>query len=469
MKAFMDKDFLLSTETARVLYHEYAAKCPIIDYHCHLSPEQIYTDLRYDNITQVWLGGDHYKWRLMRCAGVEEYYITGGASDYEKFCKWAEVVGKGIGNPLYHWTHLELQRFFGYDGVLCAKTADEVWNLCNEKLHQPEYSARGLIAMSNVETICTTDDPIDDLKWHKLMLADATLKTNVLPAWRPDKAVNIEKPDFMDYIAKLAAAAEMEIKSFNDVKEALVKRMAYFHENNCRLSDHGLNYVVFEPVTDEEAEAIFQKKAAGQELTDKEVAQYKTACMLFFGEQYKKLDWTMQLHYGCRRDNNQRQYAILGPDTGYDTINNFAPVDQMAAYLGAVEVRCGLPRTILYSLNPGDDAAIDTLCGCFQGSEAVSKIQHGSAWWFNDHFEGMTNQLKSLASLGYLAGFVGMLTDSRSFLSYPRHEYFRRILCRLLGEWVEDGRFPQDYDILGEIVTGISCNNARKYFSFATK
>ena len=425
--------------------------------------------MRYENITQVWLGGDHYKWRLMRCAGVDEYYITGGASDYEKFCKWATVVGKGIGNPLYHWTHLELQRFFGYNGVLSARTADEVWNLCNEKLAQPGYSARGLIEMSNVETICTTDDPIDDLHWHQLLLADESFKVNVLPAWRPDKAVNIEKPDFMDYIAKLAAAAEMEIKSFADVKAALAKRMEYFHANNCRLSDHGLNYVVYTPAAEEEVEAIFCKKAAGNELTATEVAQYKTACMLFCGEMYKKLDWTMQLHYGCRRDNNQRQYAKLGPDTGYDTINNFAPVDEMAAYLGAVEVACGLPRTILYSLNPVDDAAIDTLCGCFQGPEAVGKMQHGSAWWFNDHFEGMTNQLKSLASLGYLAGFVGMLTDSRSFLSYPRHEYFRRILCRLLGEWVEDGRFPQDYDILGEIVTGISANNARSYFKFPTK
>ena len=469
MQAFMDKDFLLNTETARVLYHEYAAKCPIIDYHCHLAPQQIWDDVRYETITQVWLGGDHYKWRLMRCAGVDEYYITGGASDYEKFCKWAEVVGKGIGNPLYHWTHLELQRFFGYHGVLSAKTADEVWKLCNEKLAQAGYSARGLIEMSNVETICTTDDPIDDLHWHQLLLKDESFKVNVLPAWRPDKAVNIEKPDFMDYIAKLAAAAEMEIKSFADVKAALAKRMEYFHANNCRLSDHGLNYVVYQPASDEVVEAIFQKKAAGQDVTALEVAQYKTACMVFFGEMYKKFDWTMQLHYGCRRDNNQRQYAKLGPDTGYDTINNFAPVDEMAAYLGEVEVRCGLPRTILYSLNPSDDAAIDTLCGCFQGSEAVSKIQHGSAWWFNDHFEGMTNQLKSLSSLGYLAGFVGMLTDSRSFLSYPRHEYFRRILCRLLGEWVEDGRFPQDYDILGEIVTGISCVNARNYFKFPTK
>lgn len=465
----MDKDFLLSTDVAKKLYHEYAAKCPIIDYHCHISPKQIWDDMRFENITQVWLGGDHYKWRLMRCAGVDEKYITGDASDYEKFCKWAEVIGKGIGNPLYHWTHLELQRFFGYYGVLSAKTADEVWNLANAKLAEAGYTTRGLINMSNVETICTTDDPIDTLEWHQKLRADASFKTNVLPAWRPDKVVNIEKPDFMAYIAKLSDAANMVITCFADVKAALEKRMAYFHENGCRLSDHGLNYVVYDPADEETIENIFAKKASGQEVTEKEVAQYKTACMLFFAAQYKKLDWTMQLHYGCRRDNNMRQYGILGPDTGYDTINNYAPVDQMAGFLGAVEMASGLPRTILYSLNPADDQAIDTLCGCFQGPEAVGKLQHGSAWWFNDHFVGMTNQLTSLANLGYLAGFVGMLTDSRSFLSYPRHEYFRRILCRLLGEWVEDGRFPADYDILGEIVTGISCDNARKYFAFPTK
>ena len=466
----MDKNFQLNTETARTLYHDYAAKCPIIDYHCHLIPREIYEDRRYENITQVWLGGDHYKWRLMRCAGVPEKYITGKeTSDYEKFCKWAEVIGKGIGNPLYHWSHLELRNYFGYQGALSAKTADEVWNLCNEKLQSEGYSARGLISMSNVDTVCTTDDPIDNLEWHQKLAADASFKTTVLPAWRPDKAVNIEKPDFAEYIAKLAAAAEMEIKTFADVKTALARRMDFFAANNCCLSDHGLNYVVYLPASDDEVESIFACRMAGEELTAAEVDNYKTACMMFCAKQYKDRNWTMQLHYGCRRDNNLTRYAQMGPDTGYDCIDNTASSTQTAAFLGAIEAADALPQTILYSLNPNDNQAIGTICGCFQSDEAVSKIQHGSAWWFNDHFQGMTDQLTSLANLGYLAGFVGMLTDSRSFLSYPRHEYFRRILCRLLGEWVEDGRFPNDMDLLGEIVRGISYENAKKYFHFASK
>lgn len=469
MKAFMDKDFLLNTETARTLYHQYAASCPIIDYHCHISPKEIYEDLRYDNITQVWLGGDHYKWRLMRCAGVDEYYITGGASDYEKFCKWAEVIGKGIGNPLYHWSHLELQRFFGYNGILNAKTADEVWNTVNAKLRSEGFSVRGLIAMSNVETICTTDDPIDSLEWHQKLLADPTMKTNVLPAWRPDKAFNLEKPEYLAYLAKLEAASGITISTFADLKAALKNRMEYFAANNCCLSDHGIPYVWFAPAAEEEIEAIFRKRLDGGVITEEEQAKFKYACMFFAATQYKAMNWTMQLHYGCRRDNNLTMYAKLGPDTGYDTIDNFAPASQTAAFLGALEAAGSLPQTVLYSLNPNDNQAIDTLCGCFQSSEAVSKMQHGSAWWFNDNFQGMTDQLTSLANLGYLAGFVGMLTDSRSFLSYPRHEYFRRILCRLLGEWVEDGRFPADMETLAEIVRGISCDNARKYFHFATK
>ncbi len=469
MRAFMDKDFLLNTPTAVKLFHEFSADCPIIDYHCHISPREIYEDLHYESITQVWLGGDHYKWRLMRCAGVEEKYITGDASAHDKFIKWAEVLGKAIGNPLYHWSHLELRRFFGYEGILNKDTAEEVWNLCNAKLQQPDFGVRGLIARSNVETICTTDDPIDSLEWHEKLAADPTIKTAVLPAWRPDKAMNLEKPDYTDYLAKLAAASGVAINTFEDLKKALAVRMDYFTARNCVLSDHGLNFVAYSPASDAEVEVIFQKRLAGSEVTVEEQNIFKTACMLYVARQYRKLGWIMQLHYGCRRDNNPVMYDRLGPDTGFDTIDNYAPAGQTAAFLGALEATGDLPKTILYSLNPNDNQAIDTICGCFQSSEAVSKIQHGSAWWFNDHFTGMTDQLTSLASLGYLAGFVGMLTDSRSFLSYPRHEYFRRILCRLLGQWVEEGMFPDDMETLKEIVRGVSYENAKKYFAFAAK
>ena len=469
MRAFMDKDFLLNTPTAVKLFHEFSADCPIIDYHCHISPREIYEDLHYESITQVWLGGDHYKWRLMRCAGVDEKYITGDASAHDKFIKWAEVLGKAIGNPLYHWSHLELRRFFGYEGILNKDTAEEVWALCNAKLQQPDFGVRGLIARSNVETICTTDDPIDSLEWHEKLAADPTIKTAVLPAWRPDKAMNLEKPDYTDYLAKLSAASGIAIRTFEDLKKALAVRMEYFAARNCVLSDHGLNFVAYSPASDAEVEAIFQKRLAGNEVTAEEQNAFKTACMLYVARQYRKLGWIMQLHYGCRRDNNPVMYDRLGPDTGFDTIDNYAPAGQTAAFLGALEATGDLPKTILYSLNPNDNQAIDTICGCFQSSEAVSKIQHGSAWWFNDHFTGMTDQLISLASLGYLAGFVGMLTDSRSFLSYPRHEYFRRILCRLLGQWVEEGMFPDDMDTLKEIVRGVSYENAKKYFAFAAK
>ncbi len=468
MTPFMDKDFLLNTPTARKLFHEFAASCPIIDYHCHLSPKEIWEDIRYDNITQVWLGGDHYKWRLMRCAGIDEKYITGDAGDYEKFCKWAEVVGKGIGNPLYHWSHLELQRFFGWYGVLSAKTADEVWRVTKEKLASDGFTARGLIAMSNVETICTTDDPVDSLEYHEKLAADRTFKTAVLPAWRPDKAMNIEKAAWKAYIDQLAAVSGVAIDSFEALCKALSLRMDFFAAHGCTLSDHGINTVVYAPADDAAVEAVMAKGLAGEAVTREEEDLFKYAFLRFMASEYTRRNWVMQLHYGCRRDNNRTMFGRLGPDTGYDCINNYAP-SYTAAFLGALEQDHILPRTILYSLNPNENETIDTICGCFQSSEAVSKIQHGSAWWFNDHFKGMTDQLTSLASLGYLAGFVGMLTDSRSFLSYPRHEYFRRILCRLLGEWVEDGRFPDDDEILGEIVRGISYENAKNYFGFRAK
>lgn len=469
MQAFMDRDFLLSTQTAKTLYHNVAAKCPIIDYHCHISPKAIYEDLHYENLTQIWLGGDHYKWRLMRCAGVPERYITGDAGDYEKFLKWAEVLGKSIGNPLYHWSHLELRSFFGYQGALNLKTADEVWKLCNEKLQSDGYGVRGLISMSNVETICTTDDPIDTLEWHKKLAGDDGFQTTVLPAWRPDKAMNLEKPDYAEYIVKLSHAAGISIESFTDLKRALEIRMDFFAQNGCRLSDHALGYVMYVPASDAKVDAVFTKRMEGTNVTEAEQAEFKTAFMLFVARRYRAMGWTMQLHYGCRRDNNPGMFGRLGPDTGYDCIDNFAPSAQAAAFLGALEATGELPQTVLYSLNPNDNEAIDTLCGCFQNDEAVCKVQHGSAWWFNDHFQGMTDHLVSLANLGYLAGFVGMLTDSRSFLSYPRHEYFRRILCRQLGQWVEEGMFPDDPELLGEIVRGVSYENAKKYFHFIPK
>lgn len=465
----MDKDFLLDTDIAKRLFHEAASSCPIIDYHCHLNPREVWEDTRFENITRVWLGGDHYKWRLMRCAGVPERLITGDADDHAKFLAWAKVLGKAIGNPLYHWSHLELQRFFDWHGALSEKTAEEVWEVVNAKLQGPAFSARGLITRSNVETICTTDDPIDDLGYHEKLAADKSFRTTILPAWRPDKAVNIEKPTWPAYIASLGKAAAMEIRSFSDLKAALSKRMDFFDAHGCKLSDHGLDYVSYAPATDEEVERIFADRLAGGLCDPRKKAVFQHACLHFFAAEYHRRDWTMQLHYGCRRDNNLTQFAALGPDTGYDCIGETASASETAAFLGELEHAGDLPRTILYSLNPHDNQAIDTICGCFQNDEAVGKLQHGSGWWFNDHLQGMTDQLTSLANLGYLAGFVGMLTDSRSFLSYPRHEYFRRILCRLLGRWVEDGRYPADLELLAEIVRDISHGNAKRYFRFPVK
>lgn len=465
MKAFMDQDFLLSTDVAKKLYHDFAAKMPIIDYHCHINPREIAEDRKFDNITQVWLGGDHYKWRQMRSNGVDEYYITGAASDREKFQKWAETLPKAIGNPLYHWSHLELQRYFGYNKPLNADTAEEVWNICNEKLQQDDMTVRNLIRRSNVKVICTTDDPIDSLEWHDKIAKDETFEVKVLPAWRPDKAMNIEKPDYADYLNKLSAVSGVTIKTFADLKKALVNRMEFFASMGCCISDHALNYVMYAPASDEAIEAIFAKRLSGEAVTKDEELQFKTAFMLFVGKEYNRLDWAMQLHYGCKRDNNDLMYQQLGPDTGFDCIDNYAPSSQMADFLNALIKTDELPRTILYSLNPNDNASIGTILGCFQSSQAVGKIQQGSAWWFNDHKTGMTDQMTSLANLGLLGNFIGMLTDSRSFLSYTRHEYFRRILCDLIGKWVDNGEYPYDEKMLKEIVEGISYNNTLRYFA----
>ena len=469
MKAFMDKDFLLSTPTAQTLFHEYAEKTPVLDYHCHINPKEIAEDRKFENITQVWLGGDHYKWRFMRSNGVDEHFITGNASDKEKFMKWAEVLGKAIGNPLYHWSHLELQRYFGYYGNLNKNTAEEVWNICNAKLAEPSMSVRNIIKQSNVTLICTTDDPVDSLEWHAKIAADDSFDVQVLPAWRPDKAMNIEKPEYLDYLATLSDVSGIKVTSFATLKAALQNRMDFFASMGCNVSDHALEYVMYYPATEEEVEAIFAKRFAGEKVTREEELTFKTAFMVFVGKEYNKRNWVMQLHYGCKRDNNRLMYEKLGPDTGYDCINNYAPSAQMADFLNALIETNELPKTIIYSLNPNDNQAIGTILGCFQDSTAVAKIQQGSAWWFNDHKIGMRDQMLSLANLGNLSGFVGMLTDSRSFLSYTRHEYFRRIMCELIGDLVENGEFPADMDILSEIVTGISYNNAVRYFGFDLK
>ena len=468
MKPFLDKDFLLNTETARKLYHEAAEKLPIIDYHCHLSPREIWEDIRYESITQVWLGGDHYKWRLMRSAGVSEKYITGDADDREKFEKYAEVLGRAVGNPLYHWSHLELRRYFGYEGILNRDTAGEVWEFANAKLRSEGYSARSLIRMSNVDTICTTDDPADTLEWHEKLAADTSFPVTVLPAWRPDKAMDLEKETWPAYIAQLEAAAGTEITSFASLTDALRRRLDYFAEHGCRLSDHGMSYVAYAPASGEEIEKIFRDRLEGRVPDEEAQAKFKTAFMTAMAREYAGRGWVMQLHYGVRRNNNPVMFRRTGPDTGFDCADNYTPGSQLAAFLGALEDAESLPKTILYSLNTNDNAVIDSIIGCFQNETAVGRIQHGSAWWFNDHFDGMSEQMKSLAALGYLPGFVGMLTDSRSFLSYPRHEYFRRILCRILGEWVEEGFYPEDFDTLREIVADISYFNAKRYFGFGS-
>ena len=466
MKQFLDKDFLLSTDMAKTLYHDYAENMPILDYHCHINPREIYEDINFDTITQVWLGGDHYKWRQMRSNGVEEKYITGDATDREKFQKWAETLPKLIGNPLYHWSHLELKKYFGFNGYLNGDTAEEVWNLCNAKLQEKSMSVRNIIRQSGVTLICTTDDPVDTLEWHKKIAADDTFDVQVLPAWRPDKAMNIEKPTFKDYMATLASVSGVAITNFASLKEALKARMAYFAECGCCVSDHALEYVMYVPATDAELDDIFAKGLAGQPISREDELKFKTAFMLFVAKEYNRMGWIMQLHYGCKRDNNAMMFEKLGADTGFDCINNYAPSAQMADFLNALSATDEIPKTIIYSLNPNDNASIGTIIGCFQGPGVAGKIQQGSAWWFNDHKIGMTEQMASLANLGALGNFIGMLTDSRSFLSYTRHEYFRRIMCELIGGWVENGEYPDDQKALKTIVEGICYNNAVKYFGF---
>lgn len=456
----MKKDFMLSTKTAQVLYHTIAADLPMIDYHCHLSAKEIYEDRRFQNITKLWLEGDHYKWRLMRSFGVEEKYITGEANDKEKFLKWVEALETAIGNPIYHWSHLELQNYFGFDSIICRENSESIWNLCSKKLAREDFSARNLILRSGVEVICTTDDPADTLAWHKA-LRESDFAVKVLPSFRPDKALGIEKADFTAYLEKLG-----HITSFASLKEVLKARLDYFVSLGCKVSDHGLAAVPFAPADEAEIEAIFQKRLKGILPTAPEEQKFKTALLLFLGREYAARDMVMQLHFGVMRDINTRVYAALGADAGIDAIGDAVSMKDLAAFLNALEKTGELPKTILYSLNGNDNAALMSVIGAFQGGGVKGKVQLGSAWWFQDHESGMRAQLKALAAQGHLATFVGMLTDSRSFLSYARHEYFRRILCDVIGTWVEEGKYPDDERLLNTIIRGICYENAKKYFGF---
>ncbi|MDO4490997.1 MAG: glucuronate isomerase [Lachnospiraceae bacterium] len=464
MTRFLEEDFLLTTPAAHKLYYEYAAKMPIYDYHCHIDPKEIWEDRKFENITQIWLGGDHYKWRILRSNGVDEKYITGNASDREKFQKFAETLPRCIGNPMYHWCHMELKNYFGYQGILNGNTAEEVWNLTEERLQQSDFSARSLIRRSNVAMVGTTDDPCSDLIYHKL-LKDSDFKVKVLPSFRPDPALNIHKPGFKEYIGRLSSASGMEISSAADVARALSRRMEYFDTCGCRSADHGLDYVMFRPESDKMADLTYQKALNGDTLSVEEIESYQTYLLLHCGREYARLGWVMQLHFSCMRNPNSRAFGLLGPDSGFDSIAVSDSCANLYSLMDAWERENKLPKTILYSLNPADNQWIDTLLGAFQGSGISGKIQHGSAWWFNDHITGMTDQLISLGNLGILGNFVGMLTDSRSFLSYARHEYFRRILCNLLGRYVEQGEYPDDWITLGTIVQDICGNNTKRYFN----
>ncbi|MBQ7173226.1 MAG: glucuronate isomerase [Clostridia bacterium] len=449
-------DFLLKTKTAKHLYHDYAKDLPIIDYHCHLDPKQIAEDHRFADLGELLLGGDHYKWRAMRSFGIDEKFITGDASYKEKFEAFASMIPYAIGNPLYHWTHLELARYFGIEKSLTPKTCDKIFDKATALLQTPGYSAKGLIERSNVEVVCTTDDPLDSLEYHKI-LAKSGFSTKVLPTFRPDRVTNIRKEDFCSYIEKTGAHSLTELKTY------LVGRLDHFAACGCRLADHGLTKV---PFAIGDADKVFSDVLNGKTPTEEEAEIFETDLLLFFAKEYVKRDFCMQIHYGATRNNNQPAYRALGPDTGYDAIGSSSSIESLSKLLNAMEEANSLPKTILYSLNPGDTFLLGALMGCFQKGPQKSKLQLGSGWWFSDQKDGMEAQLRTLGNLGILGAFVGMLTDSRSFVSYPRHEYFRRIFCALIGDFVEDGLYPNDEEMLENIVKGVCYENAKRYFNF---
>ena len=471
--AFLNPDFLLDTPTSVRLYHEYAEKLPIIDYHCHLSPAEIAEDKKFSNITEAWLYGDHYKWRAMRSCGVDEKYITGDASDYDRFRAYCTIMPKLAGNPLYHWSHLELRRFFGCDLTINAKNCDEIWRITAEKLQG--MSARQMMVDSGVTLVCTTDDPADSLEHHKA-LADEGFAVTVLPAFRPDKAMNIERRGITEYIARLGAANGVEITDLDSLCAALSASLDRFCALGCKTADHGMdNFVRFARPNPYVANEIFKKALAsdGADVSDDELSLFQTQVNRFLGQEYKKRDMVLQMHFGVFRNPNRVMFEKLGPDSGFDTIHGQNCIASLASLLNYLNQNDALPRTVLYSINPVDNAAVGALCGSFcagedgcQGEGGMPTVTQGSAWWFNDNIDGMDAQMRSYANLSGIGNFLGMLTDSRSFMSYPRHEYFRRIWCRILGGWVDAGLLPDDEEMLADLVNGVCYGNAKKYFKF---
>ncbi len=475
MRAFNDNDFLLNNETAKRLYYDYAASLPIIDYHCHLSPKEIYEDVRFESLGDIWFGGrqadgsiagDHYKWRLMRADGMPEELVTGRENEYERYLGFVHALSMAIGNPMYHWCHLELKRYFGIDEPLNSGNAKAIWDKCNEMLrNDPDMSARGLIRRSNVEYIGTTDDPTDDLKYHELIEADKSITTKVRPSFRPDKAINIQRSEFADYIRKLASSVGREsLETVQDVIDALLKRLDHFVSHGCVASDHGLDYIPFKELPMKDVDAVFKKAMRGEAVTAEEAEGYQTTVLIALAKAYKAHGIVMELHYSCMRNMNERKLKELGPDTGYDLMGQNICGRSLSALLSKLDATDELPKTVIFSLNPTDNALIDTIIGGYQSPEIPGKIQHGPAWWFNDCKSGIEAQVRSLAEQGLLGNFIGMLTDSRSFLSYTRHEYFRRILCNFIGTLVENGEYPADEAALKEITEGISYYNAKRYF-----
>ena len=466
MKEFMDEDFLLDTDTAKELFFSYAYPMPIIDYHCHLSPADMARDRIFENLTRIWLEGDHYKWRAMRANGVDEFYITGKADDFEKFQKWAETVPYTLRNPLYHWTHLELKRYFGINRILNAKTARTIYDQCSSMLKSPEFSARNLLKRFRVEVVCTTDDPADSLEFHKKIKEDWD-EVKVIPAFRPDKTLQVEDVvAYNQYLDRLGEASDFEIRDLQSLHEALRRRHAFFHSMGCRLSDHGLEIIYSEEFTDQEIDKIFSRLRSGQPVSPEDSRKFKSAMLIFFAELDHERDWTQQYHLGALRNNNSRMLKNLGPDTGFDSIGDFSMGRSLAGFLDRLDSRGQLTRTVLYNLNPVDNYLFASMAGNFNDGSFPGKIQFGSGWWFLDQKEGIEWQLNALSNLGLLSRFVGMLTDSRSFMSFTRHEYFRRVLCNLVGSDAEKGLMPADMDLLGKLIGDICYFNAKNYFRF---